>query len=358
MKRAKVGKSKKGILLDVGCKDRKQLHWFGMDWRQYAGVDLIHDLEKFPYPLESESCLTIKAAHCIEHISPKLWLSWMDEMWRLLKPEGQLALSMPYAGSPGYLQDPTHVTAFTEKSWQYVDPDFPMYMQYTPRPWKIEAGYPMWQVGGNLEVVLRKRPEVNFETVLAHRAVNLGALQKPSELAALIGLLRPIPLETVVEIGTARGGVFYALCQVAREEALVVSIDLPGGQFGGGYTLEDQQRFVQFGRGHQQLAFLRNDSHLAITKQSLKRLLNGREIDFLFIDGDHTYKGVKKDYEMYSPLVRRGGLIAFHDICFHPTYPTCEVERFWKEIKVGKHAEQCIDLKDAAWGGIGVIWKN
>jgi len=36
--------------------------------------------------------------------------------------------------------------------------------------------------------------------------------------------------------------------------------------------------------------------------------------DFLFIDGDHTYEGVEGDFEMYSPLVRRGGIIAFHDI--------------------------------------------
>jgi hypothetical protein len=33
----------------------------------------------------------------------------------------------------------------------------------------------------------------------------------------------------------------------------------------------------------------------------------------LFIDGDHRYEGVRRDFEMYSPLVGAGGLIAFHD---------------------------------------------
>jgi predicted O-methyltransferase YrrM len=47
-------------------------------------------------------------------------------------------------------------------------------------------------------------------------------------------------------------------------------------------------------------------------------VLNEQNLDFLFIDGDHTYKGVKEDFEMYSPLVRKGGVIAFHDITKHP----------------------------------------
>ncbi len=37
------------------------------------------------------------------------------------------------------------------------------------------------------------------------------------------------------------------------------------------------------------------------------------KIDFLFIDGDHNYEGVKKDWELYSPLLKSGSVIAFHD---------------------------------------------
>ena len=38
-----------------------------------------------------------------------------------------------------------------------------------------------------------------------------------------------------------------------------------------------------------------------------------KEIDFLFIDAGHSYEAVKEDYEIYSPLVRDYGIIAFHD---------------------------------------------
>jgi hypothetical protein len=36
-------------------------------------------------------------------------------------------------------------------------------------------------------------------------------------------------------------------------------------------------------------------------------------LHFIFIDGDHTYEAVKKDYELYSHKVKKGGLIFFHD---------------------------------------------
>jgi len=56
----------------------------------------------------------------------------------------------------------------------------------------------------------------------------------------------------------------------------------------------------------------------------------GFECDILFIDGDHSYEGVKKDYINYSPLVKKGGLIILHDVC----NINCGVPDFWKELDV------------------------
>jgi hypothetical protein len=65
---------------------------------------------------------------------------------------------------------------------------------------------------------------------LAKRAVRLGANQKVDELTRLIRLLKRRRLETVVEIGTARGGTLAAWCALAQPDAVLVSIDLPGGR--------------------------------------------------------------------------------------------------------------------------------
>lgn len=36
-------------------------------------------------------------------------------------------------------------------------------------------------------------------------------------------------------------------------------------------------------------------------------------IDFIFIDGDHSYEGLKKDWEGWHPKIKQGGIIALHD---------------------------------------------
>lgn len=145
-----------GIQLDIGCGENKQKGFVGMDKRKLPGVDIVHDLEQFPYPLEDESCLLIVGSHIVEHIKPWFMIPFMDELWRLLKYEGQLALSTPYAGSPGFWQDPTHCNGCNEATWQYFDVRMPLYQIYKPKPWHIMKGFPVWQQTGNMEVVLEK----------------------------------------------------------------------------------------------------------------------------------------------------------------------------------------------------------
>jgi len=58
--------------------------------------------------------------------------------------------------------------------------------------------------------------------------------------------------------------------------------------------------------------------------------------DFLFIDTDHAYHNVKDEYEKYSPMVRPGGIVAFHDTVWHTEYDSrYEVWRFMNELRSG-----------------------
>jgi predicted O-methyltransferase YrrM len=104
------------------------------------------------------------------------------------------------------------------------------------------------------------------------------------------------------------------------------------------------------------LHLLRGDSHNPEMLAQLKNLLPGDgKVDFLFLDGDHTYDGVKADFEMYSGLVRPGGLIAFHDICKHPEYLNCHVGRYWQEMKKGRRAVEFVENPDQGGFGIGTV---
>lgn len=155
-------KAKRGYLLDIGCGASKQPgNFIGMDHQALPGVDVVHSWNDFPWPFEDESVLTIVASHVVEHVNPAdgHFLRWMDEAWRILKPGGQLAITTPYAGSPGYWQDPTHCNGCSEATWFYFSPDHEsgFYRFYQPKPWKIEIN--LGHLNGNLEVVLRKLAE-------------------------------------------------------------------------------------------------------------------------------------------------------------------------------------------------------
>jgi len=78
-------------------------------------------------------------------------------------------------------------------------------------------------------------------------------------------------------------------------------------------------------------------------------------VDLLLIDGDHTFPGVSKDWSMYSPLVKDGGLVVFHDICHHPRVPSCQVDKLWNKLKTAHKCIEFIDPKDTSWGGIGIV---
>jgi predicted O-methyltransferase YrrM len=197
---------------------------------------------------------------------------------------------------------------------------------------------------------------------LARAAKARGAVQKAREFVPLLALVRRSSPHTAVEIGTAAGGSFYAWCRVADPRATIVSIDLPGGAFGGGYTEEDIPRLRSYGRPGQRLSFLLADSHQESTRALLSETLAGAEIDFLMIDGDHTYEGVRRDFELYSPLLSASGLVAFHDILPHPEHSRCEVHLFWKEVKERYRHIELIDPHpdpvEGQWGGIGVLYWN
>lgn len=181
--------------------------------------------------------------------------------------------------------------------------------------------------------------------------------QVPSELTALGEILVGLRPDSAMEIGTWRGGTLFFLTRLAGHRATIVSVDLPGGQpDGGGYSGKRAWLYRRFARRGQRLFTLRGDSHSGEMLKRVRAALGGKPLDYLFIDGDHTYEGVKRDFELFAPLVRGGGVIAFHDIVEHPPETSCEVSRFWNQVKPGyRHTEVIADLRQG-WAGIGVLY--
>lgn len=180
--------------------------------------------------------------------------------------------------------------------------------------------------------------------------------QNPTEIEACYRAVLALRPTRVLEIGTARGGSLYLWTQAATDDALIVSLDLPGGAYGGAYPECRAPFYEAFARPGQRLVLLRGDSHKAESRQRVVDLFGAAPLDFLFIDGDHTYDGAKADFLQYGPLVRSGGLIGFHDIVHREDDPTIQVDRLWAEISARYETEALIASSDAGRRiGIGLL---
>lgn len=144
------------IKLEIGCGAHKAEGWIGIDKQPFPGVDLPWDLENIPWPLPDECAYYIRGIHVMEHICPKKQIAVMNELWRVCQVGRVLELNVPLAGSQADFWNPEHCAHFTMRSWELFDPRFPWYAFYTPRPWRIEDGYPRVSSEGTIGVMLTK----------------------------------------------------------------------------------------------------------------------------------------------------------------------------------------------------------
>lgn len=198
---------------------------------------------------------------------------------------------------------------------------------------------------------LQDGQEIDF----AYRHV-IKPMQVRSEIEGLLAVVRKTRPRVVVEIGTATGGTLFLFCRHVPEDAVIVSIDLRRGRFGNGYPAAKIPLYKSFARRGQTIALIRGNSHFEETRSKAMKILRDRAIEFLFIDGDHTYDGVKSDFDFYSKLVAPGGIVTFHDIAEHSAETGCEVSRFWNEIKCRYRHTEIVGDRKQGWAGVGVLY--
>jgi predicted O-methyltransferase YrrM len=187
--------------------------------------------------------------------------------------------------------------------------------------------------------------------------VTVPLVQVRSEIVQLLELLKDERPRVVLEIGTAGGGTLFLFAQFAAPDAILISIDLADRLFGGGYHVSRKVLYRGFARGAQAIELVRASSHDPRTREAVERILRGRAVDFLFIDGDHSYDGVRQDYLVYRELVRPGGLIAFHDIAPDPIRPESVggVPDFWRELEDEGGTWTYVDPAGEGGFGIGLL---
>lgn len=134
--------------------------------------------------------------------------------------------------------------------------------------------------------------------------------------------------KAVLEIGVERGGTSY--WWMSEFKAKVLGVDITDASLiRSPFTAYEQCSDTG------QFDFIKANSHKIETLRLIHDYMNNNNIkyfDFLWLDGDHSYIGVKKDYEMYKHLVKNEGFIGFHDI-YSDQENDGGVKKFWKELK-------------------------
>lgn len=182
----------------------------------------------------------------------------------------------------------------------------------------------------------------------AGTAVPVAPLQVASELTELAELVSAENARTLLEIGTGNGGALFVLARAAASGARILSIDLTL------YPAERRLLYRTFVKGRQ-IEMWEADSHLEETRDRVSAHFKGQLIDVLFIDGDHTYDSVRRDYELYAPLVRDGGIVAFHDIVEGPFEAVGDAPSFWREVRSElEPVTELVESWDQRGFGIGV----
>lgn len=157
----------------------------------------------------------------------------------------------------------------------------------------------------------------------------------------------------IVEIGCLYGRTSIAICQAAKDinqksvhiDYLFQYPDLETCRLGGYEQYPSNSNIEEAFKKNTYLEFTRNfikadlfdNAIICASKSSSVRDIWTKDIKFIMIDADHSYDGVKADWDMFEPFVVSGGIIALHDVDLqgHPG-----VFQFFQEIMATNKYEQ------------------
>jgi predicted O-methyltransferase YrrM len=188
------------------------------------------------------------------------------------------------------------------------------------------------------------------------QASEFRPLQRRSEVLALVDLIRSSNYDSMLEIGTSTAGTSILASRALRAPANLTTVDIEAR-----YTPDRLRKSLP---SRVDVRLLVADSHQSGTVDLVR---NGQErgFDVIFIDGDHSYKGVRMDTERFAPLARPGGILVFHDIQrINQSDDSSSQELYvggvpdwWRQIRatLGGSIEEFVNDDRQSGFGIGVV---
>lgn len=202
--------------------------------------------------------------------------------------------------------------------------------------------------GSRLRTARHPEPFAARESAYHPGPAPVPVLQRAWELDQLLTIYRERRPRRVLEIGTFHGGTLYHWLRNAEPGALVVTVDT----YAAG--VDNRHLYPEWVPEGVSLEVIAGSSHdPAVIDQA------GAfgPYDFIVIDADHMEPAVRRDWESYSAMAARGGVIALHDILRHPSIAWIQVEPVWRDIqRMGYVCQELIADPSLEWGGWGVVY--
>jgi cephalosporin hydroxylase len=181
-----------------------------------------------------------------------------------------------------------------------------------------------------------------------------GPYQNEEEFSKLIRIFNNLHPASVLEIGSLHGHTLKEFIKYMEPDSKFTSIDMLVSTQDSRYQEQKAGHDLDWGfyamEHNVKFQIIEYSSTDTRSFDLVKKFTPS--LDFLFIDGDHTYNVAKKDFMTFGSLVRTGGIIALHDIS--PVEGTSEVSKLWQEIKANHKTEEF--MYDSTGKGIGVVY--
>jgi SAM-dependent methyltransferase len=128
--------SRQSKILELGCGRVKHANAVGIDRVALPGVDVVHDLNRYPYPFADSTFDEVFAIHVIEHLDSILAV--MEEIHRITRPKARVTIITPHHSDAISWQDPTHKWHLNSYSFSYFEPTYPT-NYYTAARFRIKS---------------------------------------------------------------------------------------------------------------------------------------------------------------------------------------------------------------------------
>lgn len=103
--------------INLGCGKDIMSDAVNVDFMCFPGVDVVHDLSKYPYPFPDDYADCIIMNSVIEHLPDTTRV--MEEVHRILKPGGVVRITTTYWNHHDSISNPQHCSFFDEKKWSF-----------------------------------------------------------------------------------------------------------------------------------------------------------------------------------------------------------------------------------------------